>query len=122
MLHVMGSRGLRAAPPRARQHAGPGWLKVAASLALLTVTAVALRDQLIDQPAPAAPAQPVIARATPVRSAPARVETMPLIGSAARTITASLQQPLMDEAQSVVEDTRRAADFVVSCLPFTSSR
>jgi hypothetical protein len=65
-----------------------------------------------------APVHPPIAQAD--RAAiTSVVDPTPLILPAAQFLANSLDQHLADEAQSVLEDTRKAADFVVSCLPFT---
>ena len=124
MFRVESARPLRLAPAAARTP-GPGWLKVAACLALFTATGVGVRDLLNEPAAPELPPVAIVKTSSPIsplpRIDPTRIDPTPLL-SPARTITASLQQPLMNEAKSVIEDTKRAADFVVSCLPFTSAR
>jgi hypothetical protein len=125
MFRVESVRPMRIAPAAARRSPGPSWLKVAACLALFTAAGVGLRDFLNEPAAPELPPVAIVKTSSPIsplpRIDPTRIDPTPLL-SPARTITASLQQPLMNEAKSVIEDTKRAADFVVSCLPFTSAR
>ncbi len=97
---------------------GAGWLKVAACLALLGGAAWSVEtwtewtEHALEHSARSEATGPHgLGWADP---APALIPS-------ARTISVSLQQPLMNEAQSVLDDTRRAADFVVSCLPFTAT-
>lgn len=97
-----------------RKQAGPGWVKVAACLALVSAGVWSLEGLLGENRR--TPMVQLTAASEPVRTGAERV---PVRMPTARTISTSLERPLMNEAQSVLDDTRRAADFVVSCLPFT---
>lgn len=93
------------APPRRMVLAG-GWGAAMAAGLALAVGGVAL---LTIRPAP----PPAPAKAEGLLSLPMTPEPV------FRVVAGSVDGPLLDQAQKMVEDTRRATRAVVRCLPFT---
>jgi hypothetical protein len=89
-----------------------------AAACIASASAAAL---LLSRPnVPAAPQQTIAqgVRAPADPASIAMVDPAPIFFPAAQFLAASLDEHIANEARSVLDDTRAAADFVVSCLPF----
>jgi hypothetical protein len=108
--------GVAATAPAPREHrtmriAGP--LAIAASLGLAALLWTSGNATPAAPEVPAIEAVPMAANFTPA------LDPVPIIRPAAAFVVETFERPLVKEGRFMLEDTRRAADFVVSCLPFT---
>jgi hypothetical protein len=112
--------GLRAGVMSAifEERSAPRRAPVFSRAALAAAAAIAVAGGvLLMRPAAAPIAAPLVPPNT-VAAAP-QLDPTPALLPAVRFVATSLDEPIARETESVLEDTRRAADFVVSCLPFT---
>jgi hypothetical protein len=91
--------------------AAPSWRPLFLVLPTSLAAAAALAFYLLPSPVQPPPGASTLAIGIPLDPGPA-------IRPVARFVTDSIDQPLRDQATALVRDTRRAAQFVVDCIPF----
>jgi hypothetical protein len=94
------------APAQAQRFAA-GWLWGAAAACALVAATLGLRSAL-SRP-PATPSAPIASLNTSVPLEPSGM---------IRLVTGSVDKPLMDQADLMINDTKRATQAVVRCVPF----
>jgi hypothetical protein len=86
--------------------------------ALGAAAAVALGAFLALRSPPAPPRAPVVASAEPLTFP---IDPRPALAPVTRFVAGSLDAPVRDQIEGLLDETRRARDLVVSCLPFSKS-
>ena len=102
----------RSTPARAWRIGPIGLVGLAAAFAFGAV--VALRTP----PAPSTPPKPVANLASTPAAVPFPLDPTPALAPVTRFVAGSLNAPVRGQIDSLLDDTRRARDLVVSCLPF----